>query len=340
MGRTVRVGRGRVVWLMTGISGRGNAMTSAAMVIARAQRTRLYQRARGVRIDPRVEMWAGIVLTALLLALVCWRLRGIGIATFAPLASAGLLFWCVFAMDYLHGPIGDWIVFRRLWGVGPKAIVPMIRKLVLNALFVSYSGDALVLAWAKRRGDTAAHAFAVVKDTAILSALAGSTVTVVLTLMSLHPLAYALGMTPGTLLLSVSLLTAFPVLAVCLRNAVLHLPARDLVFAYGVHLARTSANVGLQGAMWYLLLPSAPLGTWVMLSAARMVVSRLPMIPNKDIALAAVAMMLFPAQLQMAGIVMVTGTLITVAHMIVWVALKLAERSSRRATTGGALAIA
>ncbi len=85
--------------------------------------------------------------------------------------------------------------------------------------------------------------------------------------------------------------------------------------------------------MWWSLLPQVPLTTWIVLAAIRMVSTRLPLVPNKDIAFAAVIVALIGDHDGIAPmIVMITG-LVLIANILVAIGISLlswAEAIGRR----------
>ena len=272
----------------------------------------------GEVVTRRLSIVASLVVTAI----VVYALRDTDWAMLRPALTASAPFWIVFAINYLHAPVADTAIFSRLWGARPGLFAALVRKQVLNALVVPYAGEALLLDWARRHD---IRAFGGVKDAAILSALAGSIATFALVLPLWAPLSAALDLQPSSLLASIGLLSAIPFAALAKREAVFALPGAELLRIGAIHSARVFANIALLAACWHLLLPSASLQSWLLLAAARMVVSRLPLIPNKEIALAAVALAMFPHDHAVAGVIAVTGVMLTVAHALVLAGLGLNE---------------
>ncbi len=263
-----------------------------------------------------------LVASACVAIIIGIALRDTDWKTLWPALTASGLFWGVFTLNYLHAPLADAAIFARAWGARPGLFTTLIRKQVLNALVVPYAGEALLLDWARRRE---IRAFSVVKDAAILSALAGSVATFALVLPVWGPLSIALDLQPSSLLGSIGLLSAVPFVALVKRRAVFGLPGRELVRIGAVHATRVFVNVALLAECWHLLLPTASLQSWLLLAAARMVVSRLPLIPNKEIALAGVALAMFPEDHAVVGVIAVTGVMLTAAHALAWTVLALRD---------------
>ena len=268
-----------------------------------------------IRIDPAHGRLIGLAASAAIGVMVCYALRNADLTLLTPILSGSILFWLAFAANYLHAPIADAAIFRLTWGPSRGLFGALVRKQIANALAVSYAGEAMLLHWAHGNG---IRSFAAVKDSAILSALAGSVMTMLLVLPLWSPLSVSLGISPSTLMGSLVLLSAIPFAGLALRDRVFSLPSAILVQIAGIHMVRVIANIALVALCWHLLLPSEALHSWLLLSAARMVVARLPLLPNKDIALGGVAIVMFPNAPLVAGVVAATGLLFTVAHLCAW----------------------
>jgi hypothetical protein len=269
-----------------------------------------------LRPTPAVGRWLSIAISVAVTALVVYALRGADWTAIWPALTSSGLFWVVFAANYVHAPAAEALIFGRLWNTTDGLFSALCRKQIVNALLVSYAGDALLLDWAHRRGIAA---FSGIKDAAILAGLAGGVATFLLVLPVWTPLSAALGLAPSSLLVSIGILAALPLAALARRDMIFGSSGGELFRIGAIHAARVLANIVLLSLCWHLLLPSAPLASWLMLAAARMVVSRLPLVPNKEIAAAAVAVAMLPGTPEVAGVIAATGVLITLAHAAVWI---------------------
>ena len=271
-----------------------------------------------LRFDPGLLKWLSGIASLVVFGLVLYAVRNVDWTMLGLALSAGGFFWLVFLANYLHAPFADAIILGRVWGNPVGLFATLVRKQIVNAVALPYAGDGLVIAWAHARG---IWGFGAVKDAAILSGIAGSVVTFIIILPVWEPLSKALGLSPSALFTSLGLLSAFPLIAIFRRSDVFTLADLELCRIAAVHAARFIANITLVALCWHLLLPAEAFQSWLMLAAARMVVSRLPLLPNKEIALAAVAVSMFPERPEVAAIVAVTGLLLTLAHLLVWVGL-------------------
>jgi len=105
------------------------------------------------------------------------------------------------------------------------------------------------------------------------------------------------------------------------RKRLFTLPRDALWFVAFVHFLRIVAVTVLAGVMWHLLLPSVSLSMWILLGTMRQLISRLPLIPNKDIVFAGLAAFMIGHDSQIASAMALMATLILAAHLIVGMAL-------------------
>ncbi len=269
-----------------------------------------------LRPTPAAGKWLSIAISVAVTVLVAYTLRGTDWSIIWPALTSSGLFWVVFAANYVHAPAAEALIFGRAWNTTEGLLAALFRKQTINALLVSYAGDALLLDWAHRRGIAA---FSAIKDSAILSGLVGSVATFLLVLPVWTPLSVALGLAPSSLLGSIGILAAIPLAALARRDLIFSASTKELCRIGAIHAARAFTNIVLVALCWHLLLPSAPIASWLMLAAARMVVSRLPLVPNKEIAAAAVAVAMFPGKPEVAGVIAATGVVLTFVHAAVWV---------------------
>lgn len=258
-----------------------------------------------------------MALSLLVLGAAVWQARDLELADITALVPSSPLFWGVFALSYLIGPAGDWVIFRRLWGVGVRAIDALIRKLIYNELLLGYLGEVYFYTWARRKLPMAATPFGAVKDVAIMSAIAGNIMTLAVIALAfpyltLLPLArYA-----DDIAWSVAFVVAISLVPFAWRRKLLSLSRRELWFVFGVHSARIVAATLLSAVLWALVLPQVQLGWWLMLSALRLLVGRLPFLPNKDVVFAGIAVLALGQDVQIAALMAMMAALILSTHLI------------------------
>jgi hypothetical protein len=72
-------------------------------------------------------------------------------------------------------------------------------------------------------------------------------------------------------------------------------------------------------------MPQIAIGWWILLAAIRLLLSRLPLLPNKDLVFAGVAVLLIGRTVGIEDLMTMMASLILATHLIVGAGLVLAE---------------
>lgn len=226
------------------------------------------------------------------------------------------LFYVAFAALYMSLPVGDYVIFRRLWGIPIAGLAALIKKRIANEVVFGYSGEAYFYAWARANAKMVAAPFGAVKDVSILSAIAGNAITLLMIAFAL-PLATGLldaqqlKMVAGSA--AITFATSIPFLIFSRR--VFSLKRRKLWWIFGVHCLRLVAGSVLIAVTWHFALPDVDIGMWLLLAAARLLVSRLPLVPNKDLLFANFAILVIGQDKALSDLVALTAALILATHV-------------------------
>lgn len=293
--------------------------------------------------DSRGRKLLSLALSAGILAYLVHAVSDIGWGEVWDVLPANPLFYLLVALSYMATPITEYVIFKRWWPLAPRALAVFSKKRVLNEAIFGYSGDAYLFVWAKKMlGDRSCGAtpLAAVKDVAITSALAGNAATLLML-----GLALSLGGGPaveqafsGDAMRNAGLGFAF-VIAVSaaillFRGKVLSLTPRENRIVFLLHCGRLLAGSALLLAAWVVALPAVAVGTWIVLGALRMVVTRLPFVPNKELLFAAIGVSLTgDAAPEVAALMAAAGALHLVSHVISYAGASFIE--SRGATMRG-----
>lgn len=257
-----------------------------------------------------------LVLSVLVLAAAVWQARSLNLADITALVPASPLFWIVFALGYFAGPAGDWLIFRKLWGVSGRAMAALTRKLIYNELLLGYLGEVYFYTWARRRLPAAASPFGAVKDVAIMSAMAGNIMTLALIALAYPYLALLpLAEYGNDIAWSLAFVVAISLVPFVWRRRILSLRTGELWAVFGIHTARILATTGLNAVAWALVLPDVAIGWWLVLSAIRLLVSRLPFVPNKDVVFAGIAVLALGQDIEIAALMAMMAGLILATHL-------------------------
>ncbi|MEH3101747.1 hypothetical protein [Sphingomonas adhaesiva] len=261
----------------------------------------------------RVQAWAetpgakrlGRVLRALffvaIIAILLLQLRAIGWAEVLRSLPANPWFYLLFFVNFMVLPVSELPIFRLLLGQRiPGALPVMIRKRIVNAVLVDYSGDFYLYSWAKSRlGIDSRTLLLAVKDNAILSSLAGAAAAgaLIVTFIARAPtgrIASWLDSSWGVLIAVVLAGSLTLPLLLRFRHAILSVSGRVAGQVFGIHVARTVINLTIQVVQWVIVLPGEHWTTWLSFLTAQLVIARLPFIPNRDL-------LFMAAGLQMSG---------------------------------------
>ncbi|MBD3774174.1 MAG: hypothetical protein IE921_11415 [Rhodobacteraceae bacterium] len=269
---------------------------------------------------------AGMALSLLVIGASLYQVRELDFAEVRAMIPSSPLFWILFVVSYLAGPASEWIIFRRLWNVGPGAFAALVRKLIYNEMLVGYLGEVYFYGWARRTLTLAATPFGAVKDVAVLSALAGNVMTLVFLAVA-FPLVRILPLQDHATAIGWSL--AFVVLtsiAVMMwRGAIFSLDRAELRFVLWMHIARILATTALSALLWHLVLPEVALAWWLVLATIRLLISRLPFVPNKDVVFAGVAVLALGQDVQLASLMTMMAALILVTHVVIGLSFAIAD---------------
>jgi len=241
---------------------------------------------RWSRVGLQVLRWA---IPVALLLVIGRRLTELGWREIWIARPGAIGFYVLLVLQFFIQPFGDYLVYRNLWGSAntpPMAVI--LRKRLLNTFMLDYSGEAFFYFWAQARLKLApgmlAHA---IKDSNVLSAGAGLTMiyVMVLTLLAgggLHiPVALsAHGWLYGLIGSVPLILCAGLVLG---HRKLTALNRKQLAATFAIHFTRSLLVLAVEFGLWELsgALPSAV--ACLQFVALRLVVTRLPLVPNKDL---------------------------------------------------------
>jgi hypothetical protein len=271
-------------------------------------------------------------LSILLMGGLLYRLLDAGLEGLETVLPRNPLFYLVFALSYLALPLADYLIFRRLWKLPPAGIVPLLKKRIANEVLLGYSGEAYFYAWARARLRIVAAPFAAIKDVSIVSAIAGNVVTLLMLALAFP---VALELLPhhlvGPILGSAAITVSISLLILLFRSRLFSLSGPELRWIGMMHLGRLAASTLLVGLCWHLALPGVALAFWLLLSTAKMIVSRLPLVPNKDLMFANLAVLLVGQDGELARLMALTAALTLVIHLFLMAGLALISLTEREA---------
>lgn len=258
-----------------------------------------------------------ILLSLAVIAAVVHETNSVELRRLPAMIPSSPAFWLVFAASYFITPASEWLIFRRLWGIPATGFIALVRKKVYNELLLGYLGEAYFYTWARRRVALVAAPFGAVKDVAILSAMMGNAVTVALVAAVLPLLGTtALGIDARMLMLSLAVILAISIAAMALRRRVFSLSRPELWMIGRMHLARIVLSTLLSAVLWHLVLPDVALSWWLYLATLRLLVSRLPLVPNKDLLFAGITVVVLGQERDIGTLMALMAGLILATHLV------------------------
>jgi hypothetical protein len=304
----------------------------------------------------RTKKYASYAVSLLILLVLADAIRQVGWREVIAILPLNPIFWLLLAGSYFLQPLTEWHIYRRWWGFGWPALAVFLKMRVMNEALFSYSGHTYLLVWAAQRmglafdpdappprllgrgdgpgADPATSPFAVVKDMAITSGIAGNFATLLILIAALAMPGDRIATSevdPGTmrlLLWSFGAMILLNIGIIGFRNRVMSLPAKENLFAFRWHLLRVTLGHILVVGSWIVALPLIPFETWFLLGALRMVIGRMP-IPNKELLFAALAVALTgDASIEVAALMAAQGALHLIFHGLAWTAASAIEATA------------
>lgn len=274
----------------------------------------------------RLWVWLGGVLSVAMVAAIVLQLGDTTAAVLQTIVRLPPLIWPALVLLYLVQPLFDFAVFRRLWNLPVAGMDALLRKNVINEVLLGYTGEAYLYVWARRAASAVASPFAAIKDANIVSALLGNLLTLVLAAVSatqLRELDFVQRMGPALWSGLIPLAISLGVLLFGRR--VFSLSSNQLVYVTVVCALRLAVWTWLNILIWKMALPDVPTGLWVVLLAVRCLVSRIPLISNKDLVFGNLILLLLGAHSAVAVLLAALALITLGMHLAVIVALGAAD---------------
>ncbi|HET7085710.1 MAG TPA: hypothetical protein VFI23_13115 [Rhizomicrobium sp.] len=224
-----------------------------------------------------------------LLVIIGRRLSQLGWREVWTARPANPGFYILLALQFFLQPLGDYLVYRNLWGrANAPPMKVILKKRLMNTFVLDYSGEAFFYFWAQARLKLApgllVHG---IKDSNLLSGGAGlvTVYAMVLLLLAMGGLKFPAGLNAhGWLyvLAGTAPLILCTVLVLGHRKLTV-LSRTQMATIFAIHFSRAVLALVVEFGLWQLsgALPSAVAS--LQFVTLRTVVTRLPLVPNKDL---------------------------------------------------------
>lgn len=240
-----------------------------------------------------------VALGVAALSYLLYRLSKIGWSEVMAELPTSPFFYILFVPRLLAIPIAEVVIYQRLW------VRPLLRywrvflkKLAYNFGFFEYTGELYFASWVPRNlGISAGCVLSVLKDVNIISAVLANLVTASLfgILVATGQINRLLDETPGVapyfIIAGVSIF-GVSLAGVLFRKLILGLTVRDAVFVGSVHLVRIVALILLPALQWWIAIPSASIMVWLVFITTNLMLTRVPLLPSRELVFAAVSLQL------------------------------------------------
>ena len=271
--------------------------------------------------------WAGPILSIAIIIVVARFLGRTDLAAVVDMLPRSVAFWMGMALLLAIQPIADYAIFRGLWPLPlGGGLVALFRKSASNELLFGYSGELQFYLWARRNASIPGSPFGAVRDVAVLSALTGNIVTLALLLGAIMlPGSLEFGAMSAPILWSGVILVASSMVVMLFRHRLFALSRGQFWRIAAIHTARSIAVTLMFGLLWSMVMPAASLGWWLLLSAARQFVTRLPFLPNKDLVFAGLAAGMLRGVPNVADTVALVAGVVFAGQVVIGAALAIAD---------------
>ena len=240
----------------------------------------------------RTTKLAGLLFTIGIVAYLAYKLTLIGWGKVLQALPASPWFYVLMLGMFFCLPIFQMLIYRVAWG-GRTAAWPLflalLNKRALDKDVLGYSGEVYLYVWARKHvGLPEKEILHTLKDNVILSSTASTAMAAVLlaiffTTGQVHlPEKW---IRSGVLLITVFSFVIVPasVLVYKFRKSILFLPMKQALKIFALHIGRLLVVQSLQVIQWVVVMPDIPLKNWLTLLAAQIIISRLPLVPNRDL---------------------------------------------------------
>ncbi len=238
----------------------------------------------------RVLQGARVVFMLGIFAYLVYELRDVSWSEIGAALPTNPLFYLIFLLLYFLLPVAESFIYRITWTFEAwKSLPAFIKKRIYNNDVLGYSGEFYFYTWARKNvGLSDREILKTIRDQNVVSSAASTMIALVLVAVFLYigqinitewigpqETSYLVGGAVVALLLAA--------IAVPLRRYLFSMAARTALLIFAIHLARLIVGQALQIGMWAVAMPEVSLPVWFTFAAASIIVSRIPLIPNRDL---------------------------------------------------------
>lgn len=234
--------------------------------------------------------WLQRLVNVVVLVWLIYEISRIGWQDMGRSLPVQPLFYFLAFILFIQLPLIEVFIYRLSWVFkGLKAIPVFFIKTVYNKHVMGYSGELYFFVWAQKNISLPAkQIFRTVMDNNILSSIASTFVAVLILSVffftgQIRPLTDLIETDNIYLYASLLLIVLLGILLIRFRRFVIVMPIKTAVSIFSIHTLRLIILHGVNVWMYYIVIPDTPLFVWFTLLSIEIVLSRIPLIPNRDL---------------------------------------------------------
>ena len=200
-----------------------------------------------------------------------------------------LFYFLVFIL-FIQLPLIEVVIYRLSWVFkGLRAIPVFFIKTVYNKHVMGYSGELYFFVWAQKNISLPAkEIFRTVMDNNIISSIASTFVALLLLSVffftgQIKPITDFIETDNVYLIATLILIMVSGILMIRFRRFVIAMPVKTAFSVFSIHTVRLIIMHAINVWMYYIVLPDTPLYVWFTLLSIEIVLSRIPVLPNRDL---------------------------------------------------------
>jgi hypothetical protein len=260
-----------------------------------------------------------IAIYGLLLSILIYQLVDIGFQNLLQATPTNPLVYIIAVVLFFVLPVSEYFGYSRFIPLGFRESIPVfIKKRVINKNLINYWGEFDFYVWLTKRMPhlTKRQLFDIIKDNNIISSIASIIIVVGLLffLVFYYDMSSLVGSSWNLIAYTLLGLSLFALLiTISKKYRVYSLNLADTLFLTNLHVSRMLFSSVLQILQWYLAISDVTLFELFIFLAVQLVISRIPMLPGKDLLFISGSLMLtnyIPVSVEELAAIMILNNII------------------------------
>lgn len=219
-----------------------------------------------------------------------WQLTEIGWLKVWKSLPTHPLFYILFLVIYFSLPLVEIFIYKITWTYRFKDALPVfLLKKVYNKDVLGYSGEVYFYVWARNYLKlTDKDIIKTIKDNNVISSVASTLFALVLLSAFLYTdqikILELLGPENKIYIWGGAFLMVLLIaLIVRFRHYAISMPLKTAFSIFSIHTVRLTIGQSLQILQWFIVLPLVPIHVWFTFVSIQIIMTRIPLLPNRDL---------------------------------------------------------